>query len=110
MALFAGMILYSGPIIYSLVLVDFLLCYAENKRRFIVMLEIVWHGIHSVTLFVFTCVISILRYHLFIWSVFSPKFLFESLHTSFYIAGGAFFAVLYIFMGYETRKEKEKLN
>ncbi|XP_063311577.1 GPI ethanolamine phosphate transferase 2 isoform X2 [Pelobates fuscus] len=68
---------YSGPLLWSVHLIYYL-----NSCR---ISTSVAHGcysyaiIHSLPVTVYIILITILRYHLFIWSVFSPKLLYEVL-------------------------------
>jgi len=39
--------------------------------------------LRALSLFVFNIIITIMRYHLFIWTVFSPKYFYEIFHTLF---------------------------
>lgn len=69
---------FSGPALWS----AHLLCYLSQHRS----PAAVSHGcyvlalLRSVPCLLFILLITALRYHLFIWSVFSPKLLYESLH------------------------------
>ncbi|CAH2293108.1 GPI ethanolamine phosphate transferase 2 isoform X1 [Pelobates cultripes] len=71
---------YSGPLLWSVHLIYYL--NSESCR----ISTSVAHGcysyaiIHSLPVTVYIILITILRYHLFIWSVFSPKLLYEVLH------------------------------
>ena len=52
----------------------------------------------SICLFDLTIVITILRNHLFIWSVFTPKFFFEILHLSFDLFRFISFSIFFLFL------------
>lgn len=98
--LFAGIILYTGPIIYGFVTLDYILSLNNRAQRiqFVMLLQILWGLIHSWLLLIFTCVITILREHLFIWSVFSPKFIFESMHTGYFLCNSIILFMIYFIL------------
>uniref|UniRef100_H3C5F0 GPI ethanolamine phosphate transferase 2 C-terminal domain-containing protein n=1 Tax=Tetraodon nigroviridis TaxID=99883 RepID=H3C5F0_TETNG len=71
---------YAGPLLWACHLV----CYLSSERdRSPVS---VGHGcyclalLRSVPAAAYIVLVAVLRYHLFIWSVFSPKLLYESMH------------------------------
>ncbi|XP_034037058.1 GPI ethanolamine phosphate transferase 2 [Thalassophryne amazonica] len=71
---------YAGPLLWACHLV----CYLSSERdRSAVALS---HGcyclalLRSVPAAAYIVLVTVLRYHLFIWSVFSPKLLYESMH------------------------------
>ncbi|KAM6980233.1 GPI ethanolamine phosphate transferase 2 isoform 2-T2 [Aplochiton taeniatus] len=72
---------YAGPLLWA----THLVCYLSSERdRSPVALG---HGcyclalLRSVPAAAYVVLVTVLRYHLFIWSVFSPKLLYESMHT-----------------------------
>uniref|UniRef100_A0A8B9RHK5 Phosphatidylinositol glycan anchor biosynthesis class G n=1 Tax=Astyanax mexicanus TaxID=7994 RepID=A0A8B9RHK5_ASTMX len=72
---------YAGPLLWACHLV----CYLSSERdRAAVSLG---HGsycfalLRSIPAVFYVVLVTALRYHLFIWSVFSPKLLYESMHT-----------------------------
>ncbi|XP_071396637.1 GPI ethanolamine phosphate transferase 2 isoform X5 [Centroberyx affinis] len=71
---------YAGPLLWACHLV----CYLSSERDSAVA---VGHGcyclalLRSVPAAAYIVLVTALRYHLFIWSVFSPKLLYESMHT-----------------------------
>ncbi|XP_030622254.1 GPI ethanolamine phosphate transferase 2 isoform X2 [Chanos chanos] len=72
---------YAGPLLWACHLV----CYLSSERdRGTVALG---HGsyclalLRSVPAVAYAVLVTALRYHLFIWSVFSPKLLYEAMHT-----------------------------
>ncbi|XP_075061457.1 GPI ethanolamine phosphate transferase 2, catalytic subunit isoform X1 [Mixophyes fleayi] len=71
---------YSGPLLWSM----HLLCYLNEKNSR--ASTSVAHGcycyaiIRSLPVTVYILLVTALRYHLFIWSVFSPKLLYEVIH------------------------------
>ncbi|XP_052367792.1 GPI ethanolamine phosphate transferase 2-like isoform X2 [Oncorhynchus keta] len=71
---------YAGPLLWAAHLV----CYLSSEKRSSVA---VGHGcyclalLRSVPAAAYVVLVTALRYHLFIWSVFSPKLLYESMHT-----------------------------
>uniref|UniRef100_UPI003AAE5B8F GPI ethanolamine phosphate transferase 2 isoform X6 n=1 Tax=Centroberyx gerrardi TaxID=166262 RepID=UPI003AAE5B8F len=70
---------YAGPLLWACHLV----CYLSSERDSAVA---VGHGcyclalLRSVPAAAYIVLVTALRYHLFIWSVFSPKLLYESMH------------------------------
>ncbi|XP_026186087.1 GPI ethanolamine phosphate transferase 2 isoform X1 [Mastacembelus armatus] len=70
---------YAGPLLWACHLV----CYLSSERRSPVAVS---HGcyclalLRSVPAAAYIVLVTVLRYHLFIWSVFSPKLLYESMH------------------------------
>ncbi|XP_070791556.1 GPI ethanolamine phosphate transferase 2 isoform X4 [Pituophis catenifer annectens] len=85
---------YSGPLLWAI----HLLCYlsSEMDRN----PAAIGHGcfcyalLRSIPVAVYIILITGLRYHLFIWSVFSPKLLYEGVHTFITAAVCAFFTVV----------------
>ncbi|XP_042274748.1 GPI ethanolamine phosphate transferase 2 [Thunnus maccoyii] len=71
---------YAGPILWACHLV----CYLSSERERSPVA--VSHGcyclalLRSVPAAAYIVLVTVLRYHLFIWSVFSPKLLYESMH------------------------------
>ncbi|KAL0973667.1 hypothetical protein UPYG_G00208110 [Umbra pygmaea] len=71
---------YAGPLLWAAHLV----CYLSSENRSSVA---VGHGcyclalLRSVPMAAYVVLVTVLRYHLFIWSVFSPKLMYESMHT-----------------------------
>uniref|UniRef100_A0AAZ3Q5X7 GPI ethanolamine phosphate transferase 2 C-terminal domain-containing protein n=1 Tax=Oncorhynchus tshawytscha TaxID=74940 RepID=A0AAZ3Q5X7_ONCTS len=71
---------YAGPLLWA----SHLICYLSSENRSSVA---VGHGcyclalLRSVPAAAYVVLVTALRYHLFIWSVFSPKLLYESMHT-----------------------------
>ncbi|XP_056138701.1 GPI ethanolamine phosphate transferase 2 [Lampris incognitus] len=72
---------YAGPLLWACHLV----CYLSSERDRSPVT--VGHGcyclalLRSVPAAAYIVLVTLLRYHLFIWSVFSPKLLYESVHT-----------------------------
>ncbi|XP_029368607.1 GPI ethanolamine phosphate transferase 2 isoform X3 [Echeneis naucrates] len=70
---------YAGPLLWACHLV----CYLSSERDSPVA---VGHGcyclalLRSVPAAAYIVLVTVLRYHLFVWSVFSPKLLYESMH------------------------------
>ncbi|XP_026568506.1 GPI ethanolamine phosphate transferase 2 isoform X1 [Pseudonaja textilis] len=85
---------YSGPLLWAI----HLLCYlsSEVDRN----PAAIGHGcfcyalLRSIPVTVYIILITGLRYHLFIWSVFSPKLLYEGVHTFITAAVCTFFTVV----------------
>lgn len=69
---------FSGPTLWS----THLLCYLSHHRSSAAVSHscYVLAVLRSVPCALFIVLITALRYHLFIWSVFSPKLLYEALH------------------------------
>ncbi|XP_014905015.1 GPI ethanolamine phosphate transferase 2 isoform X1 [Poecilia latipinna] len=71
---------YAGPLLWACHLV----CYLSSERERSPVT--VGHGcyclalLRSVPAAAYVVLVTVLRYHLFIWSVFSPKLLYESMH------------------------------
>ncbi|KAK5612030.1 hypothetical protein CRENBAI_002041 [Crenichthys baileyi] len=71
---------YAGPLLWACHLV----CYLSSERERTPVA--VSHGcyclalLRSVPAAAYIVLVTVLRYHLFIWSVFSPKLLYESMH------------------------------
>uniref|UniRef100_A0A673WKC9 Phosphatidylinositol glycan anchor biosynthesis class G (EMM blood group) n=1 Tax=Salmo trutta TaxID=8032 RepID=A0A673WKC9_SALTR len=71
---------YAGPLLWA----SHLVCYLSSENRSSVA---VGHGcyclalLRSVPAAAYVVLVTALCYHLFIWSVFSPKLLYESMHT-----------------------------
>lgn len=76
-----GFSTYAGPLLWAM----HLLCYLNSETHR--SSTAVAHGcfsyalIRSIPLTVYIILITSLRYHLFIWSVFSPKLLYEGIHA-----------------------------
>lgn len=72
---------YAGPLLWTF----HLLCYLTSQRDRAVMG--LGHGsycfalLRSIPAVFYVVLVTGLRYHLFIWSVFSPKLLYEAMHT-----------------------------
>ncbi|XP_055034649.2 GPI ethanolamine phosphate transferase 2 [Misgurnus anguillicaudatus] len=72
---------YAGPLLWAF----HLLCYLSSERDRAVMG--LGHGsycfalLRSIPAVFYVVLVIALRYHLFIWSVFSPKLLYEAMHT-----------------------------
>ncbi|XP_067104233.1 GPI ethanolamine phosphate transferase 2 isoform X2 [Osmerus mordax] len=72
---------YAGPLLWACHLLYYL---STHSHRSSVGLG---HGcyclavLRSVAVATYVVLVTVLRYHLFIWSVFSPKLLYEALHT-----------------------------
>uniref|UniRef100_A0A6Q2YL63 GPI ethanolamine phosphate transferase 2 C-terminal domain-containing protein n=1 Tax=Esox lucius TaxID=8010 RepID=A0A6Q2YL63_ESOLU len=70
---------YAGPLLWAAHLV----CYLSSENSSVA----VGHGcyclalLRSVPMAAYVVLVTALRYHLFIWSVFSPKLMYESMHT-----------------------------
>lgn len=79
--LLTAMSTYAGPLLWACHLVCFL---SADTHRCSVGLA---HGcyclavLRSVPMVTYVVLVTVLRYHLFIWSVFSPKLLYEAMHT-----------------------------
>ncbi|XP_045886632.1 GPI ethanolamine phosphate transferase 2 isoform X1 [Micropterus dolomieu] len=71
---------YAGPLLWAC----HLICYLSSERHR--SSAAVGHGcyclalLRSVPAAAYIVLVTVLRYHLFIWSVFSPKLLYESMH------------------------------
>uniref|UniRef100_A0A8C7MGE6 Phosphatidylinositol glycan anchor biosynthesis class G (EMM blood group) n=1 Tax=Oncorhynchus kisutch TaxID=8019 RepID=A0A8C7MGE6_ONCKI len=84
---------YAGPLLWAAHLV----CYLSSEKRSSVA---VGHGcyclalLRSVPAAAYVVLVTALRYHLFIWSVFSPKLLYESMHTLLTVAICLFFTTM----------------
>ncbi|KAM9309790.1 GPI ethanolamine phosphate transferase 2 isoform 1-T1 [Pholidichthys leucotaenia] len=71
---------YAGPLLW----VCHLVCYLSSERDWSPV--VLCHGcyclalLRSVPAAAYIVLVTVLRYHLFIWSVFSPKLLYESMH------------------------------
>ncbi|XP_069818573.1 GPI ethanolamine phosphate transferase 2 [Dendropsophus ebraccatus] len=78
--LLTAFVTYSGPLLWSM----HLLCYLSgetNKTSTAVAHGCYCHAvIRSLPVTVYIILVTGLRYHLFIWSVFSPKLLYEVIH------------------------------
>ncbi|XP_051715906.1 GPI ethanolamine phosphate transferase 2 [Ctenopharyngodon idella] len=72
---------YTGPLLWAC----HLLCHLSSERDRAVMG--LGHGsycfalLRSIPVVFYVVLVTSLRYHLFIWSVFSPKLLYEAMHT-----------------------------
>ncbi|XP_073676294.1 GPI ethanolamine phosphate transferase 2-like [Garra rufa] len=72
---------YAGPLLWAC----HLLCFLSSQRDRAVMG--LGHGsycfalLRSIPAVFYVVLVTSLRYHLFIWSVFSPKLLYEAMHT-----------------------------
>uniref|UniRef100_A0A9J8A461 Phosphatidylinositol glycan anchor biosynthesis class G (EMM blood group) n=1 Tax=Cyprinus carpio carpio TaxID=630221 RepID=A0A9J8A461_CYPCA len=72
---------YAGPLLWAC----HLLCFLSSQRDRAVMG--LGHGsycfalLRSIPAVFYVVLVTLLRYHLFIWSVFSPKLLYEAMHT-----------------------------
>uniref|UniRef100_A0A8C1YAT4 Phosphatidylinositol glycan anchor biosynthesis class G n=1 Tax=Cyprinus carpio TaxID=7962 RepID=A0A8C1YAT4_CYPCA len=72
---------YAGPLLWAC----HLLCFLSSQRDRAVMG--LGHGsycfalLRSIPAVFYIVLVTLLRYHLFIWSVFSPKLLYEAMHT-----------------------------
>uniref|UniRef100_A0AAY4E8D9 GPI ethanolamine phosphate transferase 2 C-terminal domain-containing protein n=1 Tax=Denticeps clupeoides TaxID=299321 RepID=A0AAY4E8D9_9TELE len=85
---------YAGPLLWACHLV----CYLSSERdRSVVSLG---HGcycfalLRSIPAVAYVVLVTALRYHLFIWSVFSPKLLYEATHTLATAAACIFFTFM----------------
>lgn len=69
---------FSGPLLWS----AHLLCYLSHHRSQVSLSHACYclSVLRSVPCGLYIVLITALRYHLFIWSVFSPKLLYEALH------------------------------
>lgn len=71
---------YAGPLLWAAHLICYL-CSQQDRTP-----VCVGHGVYCLALLrsvpaaVYIVLVTVLRYHLFIWSVFSPKLLYESMH------------------------------
>ncbi|XP_069092825.1 GPI ethanolamine phosphate transferase 2 isoform X2 [Pleurodeles waltl] len=80
-AFLTGFSTYAGPLLWTM----HLLCYLNSEAHR--NSAAVGHGcfcyavIRSIPLTVYIILVTALRYHLFIWSVFSPKLLYEGIHA-----------------------------
>ncbi|XP_062985180.1 GPI ethanolamine phosphate transferase 2 isoform X1 [Elgaria multicarinata webbii] len=89
-----GFATYSGPLLWAI----HLLCYlsSEVHRNSAAM----GHGcfcyalLRSIPVAVYVILVTGLRYHLFIWSVFSPKLLYEGVHVFITAAVCTFFTAM----------------
>lgn len=75
--------MFAGPIIIFIAQMAILSEAGEPKR-----FQITFSAMsltRALTLAVFCVVITVVRYHLFIWSVFSPKFFYECFHTALHL-------------------------
>ncbi|XP_025054875.1 GPI ethanolamine phosphate transferase 2 isoform X1 [Alligator sinensis] len=85
---------FAGPFLWAI----HLLCYlsSEGSRHSAAM----GHGcfcyalLHSIPVAVYIILVTGLRYHLFIWSVFSPKLLYEGMHVFITAAICVFFTAM----------------
>jgi ethanolamine phosphate transferase 2 subunit G len=99
---------YAGPILFSLaqVVVMFEDRTTANARSFLQILPTI-ATIRCATLVVFCAIITMMRYHLFIWSVFSPKFFYECFHTMFTTAIYAIILPCYWILFQKEQKTKK---
>ncbi|KAJ8269432.1 hypothetical protein COCON_G00120390 [Conger conger] len=73
---------YSGPLLWACHLVCYLSSAQDSRHP-----ASLGHGcycfalLRSIPTVVYIILVTALRYHLFIWSVFSPKLLYEAMHT-----------------------------
>jgi ethanolaminephosphotransferase len=89
---------YSGPIYFFVACVVCLIqrqrtiCVLEKHPERTFLRRVVWDLLRvptielllrSLSLLVFNIIITAMRYHLFIWTVFSPKYFYEIFHTLF---------------------------
>lgn len=85
---------YAGPLLWACHLV----CYLSSERDR--SPAAVGHGcyclalLRSVPAAAYVVLVTALRYHLFIWSVFSPKLLYESMHTLLTVGVCLFFSTM----------------
>ncbi|MCJ8734136.1 hypothetical protein PDJAM_G00231870 [Pangasius djambal] len=71
---------YAGPLLWACHLV----CYLSSERDRAVSLghsSYCFALLRSIPAVFYVVLVTALRYHLFIWSVFSPKLLYEAMHT-----------------------------
>ncbi|XP_046746051.1 GPI ethanolamine phosphate transferase 2-like [Diprion similis] len=73
---------YSAPVLAYLTLLYVVACENKNPKSLDDVLEInrMYAVFRLLPLAVYTIVVSIHRYHLFIWTVFSPKLLYEAMY------------------------------
>ncbi|KAH3745485.1 GPI ethanolamine phosphate transferase 2 [Pelomyxa schiedti] len=90
--LLAALILYTGPLMYLLASIVLLSRLASLVTRVSVTLAqgVLWHcyliTAHQATsLFLMSLIVIVFRNHLFIWSVFAPKYIYEVFHTAFQV-------------------------
>eukprot|EP01130_Rhizamoeba_saxonica_P015108 TRINITY_DN671_c0_g2_i2.p1 TRINITY_DN671_c0_g2~~TRINITY_DN671_c0_g2_i2.p1 ORF type:complete len:901 (-),score=93.06 TRINITY_DN671_c0_g2_i2:93-2795(-) len=85
---FTYIILYTGPILYFLAFIVLIVHFTPSRfiaDQNITSFLFVTFTIRSCFSFACSLVLFIERYHLFVWSVFSPRFCYEILHESFEI-------------------------
>uniref|UniRef100_A0A9J7YNL1 Phosphatidylinositol glycan anchor biosynthesis class G (EMM blood group) n=1 Tax=Cyprinus carpio carpio TaxID=630221 RepID=A0A9J7YNL1_CYPCA len=63
---------YAGPLLWAC----HLLCFLSSQRD-----SYCFALLRSIPAVFYVVLVTLLRYHLFIWSVFSPKLLYEAMHT-----------------------------
>nr|XP_034180311.1 GPI ethanolamine phosphate transferase 2 [Osmia lignaria] len=74
---------YSAPVLaYILLVYHSILQYPHNTPEIITRISKKYIGWKFVPLTIYTIIISIQRHHLFVWSVFSPKLLYEAVHST----------------------------
>lgn len=74
---------YSAPILaYFLLIYHAVLQYPYNTYEIVTKIGKAYIMWRLLPIAVYTIIISIQRHHLFIWSVFSPKLLYEAVHST----------------------------
>ncbi|TSP25381.1 GPI ethanolamine phosphate transferase 2 [Bagarius yarrelli] len=77
---------YAGPLLWACHLV----CYLSSERDSSYCFAL----LRSIPAVFYIILVTVLRYHLFIWSVFSPKLLYEAMHTLITTAVCLFFSFM----------------
>lgn len=73
---------YSAPVLSFLLLIYLLAKQSHRKHKEILQLSKTYVAWRLLPLTIYTIIISIHRHHLFIWTVFSPKLLYEAVHSA----------------------------
>uniref|UniRef100_A0A8B9L0I8 Phosphatidylinositol glycan anchor biosynthesis class G n=1 Tax=Astyanax mexicanus TaxID=7994 RepID=A0A8B9L0I8_ASTMX len=72
---------YAGPLLWACHLVCYLSSERDSPALSRACLAYCFALLRSIPAVFYVVLVTALRYHLFIWSVFSPKLLYESMHT-----------------------------
>ncbi|KAF3420554.1 hypothetical protein E2986_01438 [Frieseomelitta varia] len=74
---------YAAPLLsYFLLIYHAILQHPYNTCETIVRISKIYTTWRLLPVAIYTIIISIQRYHLFVWSVFSPKLLYEAVHST----------------------------
>lgn len=108
-----GLIMYSGPLlffIYSWLVIQ-TQTYRESENGFLffknyiknslIVMTILWTR-HSWIVFIFSIITTLLRHHLFVWSVFSPKYIYLILGSMLHLSFTFFLTINVLYCGLQS--------